>query len=508
MFDSKLFKIFLSRYNNNLRKIKSIYDIKRWFEYNFPIRIVFSIFFIIAILLFFYGTNWFNNELEIFNIYDLTAYVISFTIIIIIILCFLIVMSSYIINIYIIKSNIDIELINHIVDFKENKYLNIKLNISRLMLIPPGALINIRLFLEKKEILHEINIKSSISDYSYEIEIDLDKRGIYKIDNLRISFLDILGFFRIYKNIPIKKDFKIYTNKKEIKHKNLEHSFSYESNIKDILNTMNDDYSDLKKYEPGDDIRKIHWKIFANKRELIVKKNELNKPKLKDIALFFAFENNYNNFLVNNRFLSDINDLTLSMFNTLTHNIIKSEQNIILGTSCSNNILKLPNHNSKFFDLLSEIDFLKQYKIKNSFDDFINSILSTKNYLKNINIFIDPLISSYEIKSIIEKLLTLNITVSIYYIPIKDIVKYLNNSFSNNKFLNMNYLIKKIFFIDRNFSINNPYKNYNTILFLYEQYKKTDFYKHISTNEKSLLSIFRKFNIPNFKISLKFDIEN
>ena len=58
--------------------------------------------------------------------------------------------------------------------------------------------------------------------------------------------------------------------------------------LKSIIKINSNDYYESRKYYPGDDIRKINWKVFAHSSELHIREIEKSEPFSKTISIIFA----------------------------------------------------------------------------------------------------------------------------------------------------------------------------------------------------------------------------
>lgn len=110
-------------------------------------------------------------------------------------------------------------------------------------------------------------------------------RGIFKPDSLKITFSDIFNIFTSVKEIDF-KEIRVYP----VVFDELENSpindYLGEGKIQRNYNLENPYVSrDLRKYVPGDNIRKINWKVSAKHNELIVRKDEVSEEKKVIILL-------------------------------------------------------------------------------------------------------------------------------------------------------------------------------------------------------------------------------
>jgi len=122
-----------------------------------------------------------------------------------------------------------------------------------------------------------------------KIEIDLNSifYGYDDFSNFFIYIDDIFGFFRI--------KFKINYTTKLFFEPDFYNKILIKNNIKNIgdkilksiIKVNSNDYYESRKYYPGDDIRRINWKLFAHSSELHIREIEKSEPFSKTISIIF-----------------------------------------------------------------------------------------------------------------------------------------------------------------------------------------------------------------------------
>lgn len=108
------------------------------------------------------------------------------------------------------------------------------------------------------------------------IKIHCKRRGDYTVGYFKITIGDIFHFFRFNKRIEVPLNLRVYPRVVDI-HKVL---IQPKMSLGEILinNLLFQDYTEisgLKRYEPGDSIKKIHWKASAKQEETLVKRFEM-----------------------------------------------------------------------------------------------------------------------------------------------------------------------------------------------------------------------------------------
>jgi hypothetical protein len=121
----------------------------------------------------------------------------------------------------------------------------------------------------------------------------LPDRKVYKVKGIIIFFEDFLGLFSfsIYKS----RDNFIYTTSPY----GLDETLSINPNQTeeeifriDSLKKIQGELINYKTFEPGDDIRRIVWKIYAKNKELVIKIPEIKDRYASHVYIFVSYLNN------------------------------------------------------------------------------------------------------------------------------------------------------------------------------------------------------------------------
>ena len=103
-------------------------------------------------------------------------------------------------------------------------------------------------------------------------KITFTKRGIYDFSDISLEANDLFYIFKSVKNIHNKLYIKVYPKVYDLSNINLSGRDSYEN----LINSKSgiDDFTlikDIRKYNTGDNLKKVHWKLSAKHGELYVK---------------------------------------------------------------------------------------------------------------------------------------------------------------------------------------------------------------------------------------------
>lgn len=223
------------------------------------------------------------------------------------------------------------------------------------------------------------------------IPFPLSKRGKYIIGPLTVSFSDFFGLVESRTHIDQKMEIRIFPHYKNITQ--LENTFLQQSykEYKQVKKLINDEsFYEIKEYAPGDDTRRINWKITARSDDKIyVKKPEaVNMYIHENIMIFIDTVTDINlNEITNEKFI-DALDKQASIAATIA-NFYLHTNSIVKLAFMQNNVLKIYDLKNlrSMLQLLSEIDKSKYVISENSLQTlidnriiFINNSLSSSYY--------------------------------------------------------------------------------------------------------------------------------
>lgn len=143
---------------------------------------------------------------------------------------------------------------------------------------PKGSIVYILPF-DSKTIIDKMNCKY---------------RGYYSYNTIKINISDIFGIFSIAKDIKCNELITIYPKITKLNRFNIKSLQIY--GTASTRKKANEDYSsitDIRKYYPGDSLKKIHWKVSAKRNMLHVKNYEMNGSAETDIFINFRGEDYY-----------------------------------------------------------------------------------------------------------------------------------------------------------------------------------------------------------------------
>ncbi len=133
------------------------------------------------------------------------------------------------------------------------------------------------------------------SGKNYTIELQCNYRGSYEIGIHSVEIEDFFGLFSFKYNVFEPKYVTVYPRIVYLEKFLLKTDFMSESHS--MLNNRNEDMttiSDVRKYSYGDSLKRIHWKLTAKSRDIMVKKFQ-STSETSTLMLLDLHKNPYTN---------------------------------------------------------------------------------------------------------------------------------------------------------------------------------------------------------------------
>ena len=154
-------------------------------------------------------------------------------------------------------------------------------------------------------------------------EIKFKKRGIYDFGNIFLETNDLFCIFKITKNVHNKLNIIVYPKVYDLSNVNLSGRHSYEN----LINSKSgiDDFTlikDIRKYNVGDNLKKVHWKLSAKHGEMYVK--NFDSVSGKECNLFINMHSNNMSNDLNEIIEEEMVDFSVSLTKYMMHAKIKT----------------------------------------------------------------------------------------------------------------------------------------------------------------------------------------
>ncbi len=232
---------------------------------------------------------------------------------------------------------------------QKNQNINIKLTNKKGSfphLLPSiNAFFNFIFFTEAGNALsRKLHLETKLNSINSSIQFPNEKRGFFFINNEYIELNDIANFFSFKIHITKKhiNEIIIPPKQKETKPLKLSKINKKNSEHKNIIR-RNDELYDTRPYFPGDDTRKINWKLYAHTQELNIRQGDFSPPP-EDFFTIFITEpviQKKDTFIIKSfdSFINSINSIAKDIHNNkntlevISYNSTKNEitRNLILS---------------------------------------------------------------------------------------------------------------------------------------------------------------------------------
>ena len=158
----------------------------------------------------------------------------------------------------------------------------------------PGILVRCRLLLETKDgrrIRHDFNPRLYKGDDAASHFFTAEKRGAYFSAYDEFNVFDSLGFFRLTFRLPVEKDARLLASPRRADEPPEVRARAGDSDLQPEFSFQRtDDLIDHRPYVPGDDPRRINWKLYSHGGGLFVREGEYEPPPHSNILILVDTE--------------------------------------------------------------------------------------------------------------------------------------------------------------------------------------------------------------------------
>lgn len=256
-------------------------------------------------------------------------------------------------------------------------------------------------------------------------KLGLNVRGIYDFSITNIVFTDLFCIVKAKKRFTLAKYIKIYPKIYRINESNFN-----ERNIG--ISEYSNEIRDLRLYQDGDSLKRIHWKLSAKHNQLYVKNFAEDNSKDINLILNMSTESctKPDNDLVEEQMI----DLAVSMINYLQ---IKKFKIKLFINNLKEKIYDIGNHDE--FLLLMEYFLNNKSEGENNLITYIDSkikILKQKSWIGIITIVVN--------EALIQKvmaLINIGFKISVFYSRQNDLVYVSEHVINGLEFIKFNEVI-------------------------------------------------------------------
>jgi hypothetical protein len=217
------------------------------------------------------------------------------------------------------------------------------------------------------------------SKRTFAFELECKFRGYYEVGIQSVEIEDFLGLFRFTYKINETKYLTVYPRIVYLNRFKLQTNFLSETNT--ILDRKYEDMttiSDLRKYAFGDSIKKIHWKLTAKNREIMVK----NYQSTSETSAIFVLDLRKNNYITDiNYMLEDkvIESVVAAIYFCLSNwipvNLVYFKDRF---TSME---AKNPLGFDEIYKTLSRLNFLESVRVTDILDIYLTDNINSTNFV-------------------------------------------------------------------------------------------------------------------------------
>jgi hypothetical protein len=258
---------------------------------------------------------------------------------------------------------------------------------------------------------------------SFGLELQCNYRGNYEIGINSVEIEDFLGLFKFKYNVFEPKYVTVYPRIVSLDRFFLKTDFMSESHS--VLNSKNEDMStieDIRKYAYGDSLKRIHWKLTARSRNLMVKKFQ-STSETSALMILDLHKNSYNNgenIIIEDKVIESIvSVLHYCLYNWIPVNLIYYSGRVI-NVHAKNHLMF-----NEIYEMLAKIKFNVDIPVKDLIEVYVNSTISKTNIL----IFTSNL--DYELYNQIYKTSTSGYDVSLIYTSPENLTGVMNQDVDN-----------------------------------------------------------------------------
>jgi len=245
------------------------------------------------------------------------------------------------------------------------------------------------------------------SGRNYSFELQCNYRGNYEIGINSVELEDFFGLFKFRYNVFEPKYVTVYPRIVYLDKFTLKTDYMSESHS--ILNSRDEDMStvsDVRKYQYGDSLKRIHWKLTAKTTDIMVKKfestSQTNSIMLLDLQRN-PFSSGENIVLEDKLIESIVAVLYYCLSKWIPVNLVYYSEKL-MNIEAKNHLMF-----NEIFELLAKIRFNESVPVKDLLEIF------TTNVIKRTNILIFTSNLDYELYNQIYKASNAGYDISLIY---------------------------------------------------------------------------------------------
>ncbi len=230
----------------------------------------------------------------------------------------------------------------------------------------------------------------SRGDHTHQDTLTFLRRGDYHFDKLTLSNKDALGLTHIQWEIPLDEEILILprVHKKEYDFYHL--SSTKENYIDSTHRLLDGDYYEHRPYAPGDDVRRINWKLTAKRRELFIRIPEKIQPAHEEVLVFLSTFNPYIQYYESDEMLSLLDTMVEELI-SYCYFLTQKGFKVLLSSDCAEDSYPIQSQWDSILRHLTRVHWQKSQPIADSLEYYIISLKKRSIEASHIAFFVASL---------------------------------------------------------------------------------------------------------------------
>ncbi len=225
---------------------------------------------------------------------------------------------------------------------------------------------------------------------SHQDTLTFSRRGHYHFDKLKLSNKDALGLTQIQWEEPLDEEILILPRIHKKEYDSYHLSSTKEDYIDSSHRLLDGDYYEHRSYTPGDDVRRINWKLTAKRRELFIRVPEKIQPAYEKVVIFLSTFNPYIRYHESYEMLSLL-DAMVEELASYCYFLIKKGFRVLLASDHGEDSFTIQSQWDGILRHLSRAHWQKSQHITDSLEQYIMSLKDQSIEVGHIAYFAAPL---------------------------------------------------------------------------------------------------------------------
>lgn len=243
---------------------------------------------------------------------------------------------------------------------------------------------------------------------SFYFNLNCNYRGNYEIGLKSIELVDFLGIFKLTYKIFGPKSITVYP--RIVYLDRFELKTDYQSESHSILNSRHEDMStilDVRQYQYGDTLKKVHWKLTAKSGELMVKKFQSTTETSSIVMLDLKkgmFTEDINTIIEDKLIESAVSIIYYCLHNWIPIKFVYYDEGLVTFEASN------PLEFEEIYNALAKMRFYQDIEFKDILDVYL------KDFINKTNIILFTPNLNYSLYDQIHKTCSSGFDVSLIYV--------------------------------------------------------------------------------------------